>query len=76
MDRGGDRLAILLDAEPDGDRFDLEIRSQSPANGVVPALLGTNRVDRPPRHRRRQLDRVARDCRAQHGGTADGTPAD
>ena len=43
MDRGGDRLAILLDAEPDGDRFDLEIRAQSPANGVVPALLGTGR---------------------------------
>ena len=43
MDRGGDRLAILLDAEPDGDRFDLEIRSQSPANGVIPALLGTKR---------------------------------
>ena len=40
--RGGDRLAILLDAEPDGDRFDLE-SGRSPANGVVPALLGTNR---------------------------------
>ena len=26
-----------------GDRFDLEVRSQSPANGVVPALLGHNR---------------------------------
>ena len=43
MDRGGDRLAILLDAEPDGDRFDLEIRAQSPANGVLPALLGMQR---------------------------------
>ena len=43
MDRGGDRLAVSLDAEPDGDRFDLEVRSQSPANGVVPALLGANR---------------------------------
>ena len=43
MDRGGDRLTVALDAEPDGDRFDLEVRSQSPANGVVPALLGTKR---------------------------------
>jgi translocation and assembly module TamB len=43
MDRGGDRLAILLDAEPDGDRFDLEVRAQSPANGVLPALLGMQR---------------------------------
>jgi translocation and assembly module TamB len=40
MDRGGDRLAILLDAEPDGNRFDLEVRAQSPANGVLPAMLG------------------------------------
>ena len=43
MDRGGDRLAILLDAEPDGDRFDLEVRAQSPANGILPALLGMQR---------------------------------
>jgi len=43
MDRGGDRLALALDAEPDGDKFDLEVRSHSPANGVVPALLGWNR---------------------------------
>ena len=43
MDQGGDRLALALDAEPDGDKFDLEVRSHSPANGVVPALLGWNR---------------------------------
>ena len=43
MDRGGDRLAILLDAEPDGDRFDLEVQAQSPGDGVLPALLGTRR---------------------------------
>lgn len=43
MDRAGDRVAIALDAEPDGDRFDLEVRSHSPANGVVPALLGWKR---------------------------------
>jgi translocation and assembly module TamB len=43
MDRGGDRLSVKLDAEPDGDRFDLEARVASPANGLVPALLGTKR---------------------------------
>ena len=43
MDRGGDRLAFKLDAEPDGNRFDLETRIASPANGLVPALLGTRR---------------------------------
>ena len=43
FDKGGDRLAILLDAEPDGNRFDLEARVHSPANGVVPAILGTTR---------------------------------
>jgi len=43
MDRGGDRLSVKLDAEPDGDRFDLETRVASPANGLVPALLGSKR---------------------------------
>ena len=43
MDRNGDRLALLLDAEPDGNKFDLEVRSHSPANGVIPALLGWKR---------------------------------
>jgi len=43
MDRGGDRLSLKLDAEPDGDRFDLETRVASPANGLVPALLGSKR---------------------------------
>ena len=40
MDRGGDRLALKLDAEPDGNKFDVEVRAHAPANGVVPALLG------------------------------------
>ena len=44
MDRGGDRLALSLDAEPDGDRFDLEVRAQSPANGMLPALAGSKRA--------------------------------
>lgn len=43
MDRGGDRLSVKLDAEPDGDRFDLEARVASPANGLVPALVGSKR---------------------------------
>ncbi len=37
---GGDRIAISLDAEPDRDRFDLEARARSPANGVLPAVAG------------------------------------
>jgi len=43
MDRGGDQLVVVLDAEPDGNRFDLEVRAQSPGNGVLPALLGTKK---------------------------------
>ena len=43
MDRGGDRMAVSLDAEPDGNRFDLEARVASPADGLVPALVGTKR---------------------------------
>jgi len=43
MDRGGDRLALKLDAEPDGNKFDVEVRAHAPANGVVPALLGWKR---------------------------------
>jgi translocation and assembly module TamB len=39
----GDRLALLLDAEPDRDRFDLETRLAAPADGVVGAILGTKR---------------------------------
>ncbi|HET9811721.1 MAG TPA: translocation/assembly module TamB domain-containing protein, partial [Sphingomicrobium sp.] len=40
---GSDRLSIDLDAEPDGDRFDLEVRAKSAAGGVLPALLGSKR---------------------------------
>jgi translocation and assembly module TamB len=40
---GGDRLSLLLDAEPDRDRFDLDVRLVSPARGVAGALLGTER---------------------------------
>ena len=40
---GGDRLAFLLDAEPQRDRFDLEVRARSPGNGLLPALFGSRR---------------------------------
>jgi translocation and assembly module TamB len=44
MDRGGDGLALMLDSEPDRDKFDLEVRLASPANGLVPAMVGTKRA--------------------------------
>jgi translocation and assembly module TamB len=41
---GGDRIAFHLDAEPDRDKFDLFARVIAPANGLVPALIGTKRA--------------------------------
>ena len=38
---GGDRLRLLIDAEPDRDRFDVDVRLQAPANGVVGTMIGT-----------------------------------
>ena len=40
---GSDKLLVKLDAEPDGNRFDLETRAQSRADGVLPAMLGMKR---------------------------------
>ncbi len=40
---GSDRLVLDLDAEPDGDRFDIELRARSAAGGLVPALVGSKR---------------------------------
>ena len=37
-----DRIALLLDAEPDGDRFDLELDYVAPAGGVIAGLTGLN----------------------------------
>ena len=37
----GDNAVIALDAEPDRDRFDLDMHVTSPANGLVGGLLGT-----------------------------------
>ena len=41
--QGGDRLLVILDAEPDGNRFDLEVRASAPANGLLPALFDSKR---------------------------------
>ena len=41
---GGDRVAIALDAEPDRNRFDVDARAVSPADGLLPALVGTRRA--------------------------------
>jgi translocation and assembly module TamB len=43
INNGGDRIAVRLDSEPDRDKFDLDARVISPANGLVPALVGTRR---------------------------------
>ncbi|HEU4705055.1 MAG TPA: translocation/assembly module TamB domain-containing protein [Sphingomicrobium sp.] len=43
IDGGGDRIALSLDAEPDRDRFDVDLRAKSPANGLLPALAGSRR---------------------------------
>ena len=37
---GGDRLALLLDARPDDDVFDLKAQLRAPADGVVANLAG------------------------------------
>jgi translocation and assembly module TamB len=43
LNNGGDRIALHLDAEPDRNRFDIDARVISPADGIVPALAGTKR---------------------------------
>ncbi len=40
LNNGGDRIALRLDAEPDRNKFDVGARVISPANGLVPALVG------------------------------------
>ena len=44
INNGGDRIAFHLDAEPDRNRFDLFARVIAPANGLVPAMIGTKRA--------------------------------
>jgi translocation and assembly module TamB len=43
INNGGDRIAFHLDAEPDRNRFDIGARVIAPADGLVPALIGTRR---------------------------------
>ena len=43
VNNGGDRLAFHLDAEPDRDKFDVAARVVAPADGLIPALVGTKR---------------------------------
>ena len=43
VNNGGDRIAFHLDAEPDRNRFDVGARMIAPADGLVPALIGTKR---------------------------------
>lgn len=38
-----DRLALVLDAEPDGDRFDLGLDYVAPAGGVLAGLIGSDK---------------------------------
>ena len=39
----GDKLAARIDAEPDRDRFDLDVRAIAPADGLLPAIVGIKR---------------------------------
>ncbi len=43
VNNGGDRIALHLDAEPDRNKFDVGARVIAPADGLVPALIGTKR---------------------------------
>src|SRR5205085_465449 len=44
MNNGGDRIAFHLDAEPDRNKFDVFTKVIAPADGLVPALIGTHRA--------------------------------
>ena len=44
VNNGGDRIAFHLDAEPDRNKFDVFARVISPADGLVPAMVGTRRA--------------------------------
>ncbi len=39
----GDSVALRLDAAPDDDRFDLDLKADAPASGVLGAIAGTKR---------------------------------
>lgn len=40
---GSDRLALKLDAAPDRDRFDIELRAEGAAQGLIAKLMRTNK---------------------------------
>ena len=44
INNGGDRIAFHLDAEPDRNKFDVGTRVIAPADGLVPALIGSQRA--------------------------------
>src|SRR5690606_26158177 len=37
---GGDELKALIDAHPDGDRFDIDVNYRAPAGGLLATLVG------------------------------------
>ena len=39
----GDRMAARIDAEPDRNRFDIDVRVVAPADGLLPAITGIRR---------------------------------
>ena len=39
---GGDEFALLIDAFPDGDRFDIDFDYRAPADGVLAMLMGAD----------------------------------
>lgn len=41
---GGDRLVLALDAEPDGNDFDLDLELYAPEDGVIASLTGLRRA--------------------------------
>ncbi len=41
--KGGDRLALNLDAEPDRNKFDIDAQLDAPAGGLFGAMIGTQR---------------------------------
>ena len=43
INNGGDRILFHLDAEPDRNKFEIAARMTAPADGLVPALVGTKR---------------------------------
>jgi translocation and assembly module TamB len=44
LNNGGDRIAFRLDAEPDRNKFDIGARVIAPADGLIPALVGSRRA--------------------------------